>query len=88
MSDIMSSQRITVRVSDSLVKRLKKRAGMKGCPESSLVREALERYLAEEPASRSAYDMAKAAGLIGSVRGEAPDLSTNPKYFRGFGEGR
>ncbi len=42
MSDIMSSQRITIRISESLVKRLKKQAGTKRRYESALVREALE----------------------------------------------
>lgn len=84
----MSSQRITVRISQSLVKRLKKQAGMRGRSESALVREALENYLAEAPASSSAYDLAKAAGLIGCVRGGPSDLSTNRKLLQGFGEDR
>lgn len=87
MSDIMSSQRITIRVSESLVKRLKRQAGMKRRSESAVVREALENYLGEAPASDSAYDLAKAAGLIACVRGAPSDLSTNRKHLRGFGEG-
>lgn len=88
MSDIVSSPRITIRVSESLVKRLKKHAGMKRRSESALVREALETYLGESPASSSAYDLAKEAGLIGCVRNEPSDLSTNRKHFEGFGERR
>jgi predicted DNA-binding protein len=88
MSDTMSSQRITIRVSESLVKRLKKHAGMRRRSESALVREALENYLGEAPASSSAYDLAKEAGLIGCVRGGPSDLSTNRKHFEGFGESR
>jgi predicted DNA-binding protein len=88
MSDIMSSQRITIRISESLVKRLKKYAGMKGRPESVLVREALENYLGEAPVSGSAYDLAKEASLIGCVRRGPSDLSTNRKHFKGFGESR
>ncbi|MGO9865247.1 MAG: CopG family ribbon-helix-helix protein [Terriglobales bacterium] len=87
MSDIMSTQRITVRVSESLVKRLKRQAGMKRRSESAVVREALENYLGETPASDSAYDLAKAAGLIGCVRGGPTDLSVNRKHLQGFGEG-
>jgi len=82
----MSSQRITIRVSESLVKRLKKHAGMKRRSESALVREALENYLGETPLSSSAYDLAKEADLIGCVRGGPSDLSTNRKHFEGFGE--
>ncbi len=88
MSDTMSSQRITIRVSESLVKRLKQQAGMKKLPESALVREALENYLAESPSSSSAYALAKQTGLIGCVRGGRSDLSTNRKHFEGFGESR
>jgi predicted DNA-binding protein len=82
----MSSQRITIRISESLVKRLKKHAGMKGRSESALVREALESYLTEVPAPVSAYDLAKAAGLIGCVRRGPSDLSSNRQHFEGFGE--
>jgi predicted DNA-binding protein len=88
MSDMISSQRITVRVPESLVKRLKKHADAKRCPESAVVREALENFLQTVPASTSAYDLAKEAGLIGCVRGGPSDLSTNRKHFKGFGEGR
>jgi predicted DNA-binding protein len=88
MSDTMSSLRITIRISDSLVKRLKKQAGAKRRSESALVREALESYLGEAPASNSAYDLARAAGLIGCVRGGPSDLSTHRKHFEGFGKSR
>ncbi len=84
----MSSQRITIRVSESLVKRLKKQAEMKRRSESALVREALEKYLLDSPTPSSAYDLAKAAGLIGCVRGAPSDLSTNRKHFEGFGKNR
>lgn len=84
----MSSQRITIRISESLVRRLKRQAEMKRRSESALVREALENYLGEAPTSSSAYDLAREAGLIGCIRGGPSDLSTNRKYFKGFGEGR
>jgi metal-responsive CopG/Arc/MetJ family transcriptional regulator len=82
----MSSQRITVRIPESLIRRLKKYAQLKRCPESALVREALENYLVEAKAANSAFELATAAGLIGCVRSAPPDLSTNGKHFRGFGE--
>ncbi len=84
----MSSQRITIRISESLVKRLKQQAGMKRRSESALVREALESYLREAPAPSSAYDLAREAGLIGCVRGAPSDLSANRKHYEGFGENR
>ena len=88
MSDTMSSQRITIRISESLVKRLKKHAGMRRRSESALVREALESYLGEASTSSSAYDLAREAGLIGCVRGGPSDLSANRKHFEGFGQNR
>jgi predicted DNA-binding protein len=88
MSDTMSSQRITIRIPESLGKRLKKHAEMNRRPESALVREALEKYFGEVPASTSAYELARAAGLIGCVRGGPSDLSVNRKHFEGFGQSR
>lgn len=87
MSD-MSSLRITIRISESLVKRLKKHADMKGRSESALVREALENYFGESPGPSSAYDLARDAGLIGCVKGGPSDLSSNRRHFDGFGESR
>jgi predicted DNA-binding protein len=84
----MSSQRITIRISESLGKRLKKQAGTRRRSESALVREALESYLGEASTSSSAYDLAREAGLIGCVRRGPSDLSTNRKHLEGFGEGR
>jgi predicted DNA-binding protein len=81
MSDIMPSQRITFRISESLVRRLKKQAGVTGRSKSALVRDALENYLREVPTSSSAYDLARAAGLIGCVDGARSDLSSNRDHF-------
>lgn len=88
MSDIMSSQRITIRISESLVKRLRKHAGIRRRSESALVREALESYLGEASTPGSAYDLAREAGLIGCVAGKPSDLSVNRKYLEGFGKSR
>jgi predicted DNA-binding protein len=84
----MASQRITIRIPQSLSQRLKKQAGMRGRPESEVVRDALERYLGQSSIPASAYDLARDAGLIGCVRGAPRDLSTNRKHFEGFGEER
>lgn len=35
----------------------------------------------------SCYDAALRAGLIGAIKGGPSDMSTNPKYMEGFGEG-
>lgn len=83
----MATDRITIRIPGSLGKRLRKRADLKGQTESEVVREALESYL-QQSSGQSAYEIAERLGLIGSFKGGPKDLSTNPKYFEGFGEDR
>lgn len=87
MSDTMNSQRITIRIPPTLGKRLKEQAGVKGRPESEIVREALETYF-RQASGKSAYEMAKEAGLIGRLKNAPRDLSTNPRHFKGFGKDR
>ena len=65
-------------------RRLKIAARRSGTPESDLVRDAVERRLADDEDSLTAFERAKKAGLIGAVKGTR-DLSTNPKHFDGFG---
>jgi len=84
----MSSDRITVRVPQALTARLRNRSRANGTTESELVREALESYLGHSGVERSAYDLAEEAGIIGSARNEPKDLSTNPRYLKGFGKSK
>jgi hypothetical protein len=84
----MASQRITVRVPATLGTRLRDRSRAKGQTPSDLVRVALENYLGAEGGTGSAYELAKAAGLIGSVRRGPRDLSTNRRHFEGFGKSK
>lgn len=83
MSD-MATNRITIRIPEHLGKQLKRRADLKGQSESEIVREALENYL-QKSSAESAYDIAKRLGVIGRFKGLPKDLSTNPRYFEGFG---
>jgi predicted DNA-binding protein len=85
MSD-MRSERITVRVPQPLGERLRNRSRTKGQTESELVREALETYLGQSTKDRSAYELAREAGLIGSVKGAPTDLSTSRRHFEGLGK--
>lgn len=85
MSD-MSSNRITVRVPQTLTMRLRSRSRAQGTTESELIREALEKYLGHETSERSAYDLAEDAGIIGAARKSRKDLSTNRRHFEGFGK--
>ena len=81
----MKDHRITVRFPPELRRRLKAAARRSGSRESDVVRGAVERQLAAQEDSLTAYERAKKAGLIGAVKGTTRDLSTNPKHFDGFG---
>jgi predicted DNA-binding protein len=81
----MLSSRISVRIPERLTARLRARSRARGTSESNLVREALEEFLQHSEKSGSAFDLAEEAGIIGTVDGAA-DLSTNRRYFKGFGK--
>ena len=81
----MKDSRITVRFPPELRRRLEAAARRSGTRESDLVRGAVELQLAAEEDSLTAYEHAKKAGLIGAVKATTRDLSTNRKYFDGFG---
>ena len=53
---------------------------------SEVVREALEEHVKKTKKPETAYDVAKRLGLIGVAKNTPPDLSTNKRYFRGFGK--
>jgi metal-responsive CopG/Arc/MetJ family transcriptional regulator len=82
----MASQRISVRVTGGIARRLKERSKATGARESQVVREALEQYLSEKRTDETTYDLLRGAGLIGCAGGAPRDLSTNKKYFKEFGE--
>jgi ribbon-helix-helix CopG family protein len=87
LSDMASqSQRITIRVPGSLAKLLRQRSCTQGQTPSQLVRVALQQYLSAGTQPRTAYDAFKEAGLIGCLKNAPSDLSTNPRYFEGFGK--
>ena len=84
----MATQRFTVRVPKDLGSRLRRTSRDKGRTPSELIRLAVENYLEEEPVRGSAYEAAKAAGLIGCVSHGPKDLSTNRRHYEGFGKSR
>ena len=77
----MASQRITVRISNTLKILLRKRACAKGVTPSAIIRVALEKYFDKKPSTRSGYEAAMEAGLIGCANGAPRDLSTNRDHF-------
>jgi len=82
------AERFTVRIPSGLSQRLRVFAQSRGQSESEVIREALEHHLRRKRKGVSAYDVFKAAGLIGCAKGLPKDLSTNKKYFKGFGESK
>ena len=82
----MASERISVRVPAGITRRLKERSRATGARESEVVREALELYLSTKDSEQTTFAILREAGLIGCVDGAPRDLSTNKKYFNGFGE--
>jgi predicted DNA-binding protein len=73
----MLSQSISVRIPGSLGRRLTQLSLLKGIPQSEIVREALEAYLAKCGEERSTYSLLEEAGLIGCAQRTPRDLSTN-----------
>jgi predicted transcriptional regulator len=85
----MSSTRLTIRLDTKLRKRLRRKARQQGKRDSEIAREALEAYCPEQQEKElTCYDIAMKVGLIGAAKNAPPDLSSNKKYFEGFGKSR
>ncbi len=80
----MATSRLSIRVRPKLRQELKGLSSATGKREADIVREALEAYLDSNGGRESCLDVARRAGLIGTVDDAPPDLSTNPKHFGGF----
>ena len=78
-------QRLTIRFTSPLRKRVKDAARTKGVREADYVREAIEQRLSSDESAPTAYEMALKAGLIGLIREAPSDLATNPIHMEGFG---
>ena len=87
---VVTSERLSIRVSASTRKELRRRASAAGRKESDLVRDAIRDYLKQPKRrpKRSLYDAWKERGLVGCLKRVPNDLSTNPKYLEGFGRDR
>lgn len=76
-------QPISVKLPGNTRRRLDAAASRRGVPRSELVRQAVERMLAEDAGFRPVVaDLV--ADLVGTVDGPA-DLSTSPEHMAGFG---
>jgi hypothetical protein len=78
--------RISVRLTPKLAGKLKREVSLRGQSESTVVRDALESYFNRKPANENCYDAAVRLGIIGCAKGLPRDLSTNKRYFKGFGD--
>lgn len=81
----MSALRISVRLDKDTHGRLEEAVHATGKSESELVREALAVYLGTQRLGESCLELARRHHLIGCAKGLPRDLSTNQKYFEGFG---
>jgi len=84
----VATDRLTVRIPESLGTRLRHESRVSGQTLSELVRVALEDYLDKKKGRRSAYALAEEAGIINCAPGLPKDLSTNPRYFAIYRSGR
>jgi hypothetical protein len=81
----MLSPRLSLRITPELERRIHQRARVSGRRPSAVVREALEHHFIEQGSAPSCYDLVLKAGVIGCAADAPLDLSTNRKYFEGFG---
>ena len=80
----MAEQAITVKLSRRLATRLSARAKTRHSTRSALVREALERYLADDADEREPSFLEVAQDVAGCLEGPA-DLSSDRRRLRGYG---
>jgi hypothetical protein len=82
----MAADRLSIRLSPKLRRRLQRLSRRLQRKESELVREVLESFCASDGREPTCYDLALRAGFIGSAKNTPADLSTNPKHMEGFGK--
>jgi predicted DNA-binding protein len=73
---------VTIKLPDSLARRLKQTVARRRATQSEVIREALEAHLGAP--SAGAY-LELVGDLAGSLRGGAPDLASNKRRLKGFG---
>ena len=75
----MAADQTSFRLPTPLARALARAARTRGVPKSQLVREALERYLADEgPAQSTATVKERSAAYIGSVRLDKRAVAADP----------
>jgi hypothetical protein len=79
----MKVYRLSTRIDEETRRKLAKRARIEAKDESAIVRAALNSYLSNT--RESAHEAFHRIGGVGIAKGLPADLSTNKKYFEGFG---
>ena len=74
---------ISLKLPDSLLQQLESESKQRRVTKSQLVRESLEQAFGASGRKSSCFDLAR--DLVGSVKGLASGIATNPKYKDGFG---
>jgi hypothetical protein len=82
----MASDRLSLRLPESLRTGLETLVESTGRTESDLAREAIAEYLRRHGTLPTCYEIAEQAGFIGCIDSGVRDLSTNPKHMQGFGQ--
>ena len=75
---------ISVKIAESLNRKLEAVARRRGTTKSAVLRESLERMLAAEGELTPGSCLDLASDLAGSLEAER-DLSTNPRHLTGYG---
>lgn len=76
---------VSIKLPPELDSRLSALVAQSKTTRSHLIRQLVERHLLEaKPAKDSA--LARAGDLVGSIKRTPRDLSTHPKYLKGFGQ--
>lgn len=81
----MKTNTISLRLTDTLLRKLERAAGERGQSKSDVIRSAIEQYLNGEQTIVPGSLLEAAKPWIGCVAGPG-DLSTNPMYMEGFGK--
>jgi predicted transcriptional regulator len=76
---------LSLKVPESLDRKLSAVVKLRHMSKSVVVREALEQYLNESHEVRKGSFLELAGDLVGRVKDAPADLSTNPKHLDGYG---
>jgi Arc/MetJ-type ribon-helix-helix transcriptional regulator len=80
-----SMKTVSLRVPESLDRKLAAVARRRRICKSAVLREALEKYLNRRQAVHGRSFLERARDLVGCVKGAPADLSCNSKHVDGFG---